>query len=280
MSRQPAATYGNRFVTQVIFSRLSHRDAQIWPDLQERRGRARRRYWWRARSESWKVANSRMEPGASQSSSEPSAVSSASGSHRRGRARRWSVRVTVGMLALALIAELVGRFAFGLGHPALFSADPAIEYLYQPNQDIRRFGSHLHFNAYSMRSDDFPEHKSDPRELRVMVIGDSVVNGGAKTDQSELATTLLQRELAVRLKRTVIVGNISAPSWGPPNMLAYARRFGFFDADVVVIVLNSNDSFDVPTFEPIVGMREDYPDRRPWFALQEVVSRYVLPRLR
>jgi len=41
----------------------------------------------------------------------------------------------------------------------LFSADPTIEYLYQPNQDIHRFGSHLRFNAYSMRSDDFPARK-------------------------------------------------------------------------------------------------------------------------
>jgi lysophospholipase L1-like esterase len=184
------------------------------------------------------------------------------------------------LILLVIVAELVGRFGFGLANPALFMADPQIEYLYRPNQNIHRFGRHLHFNAYSMRSDDFPAHKTDPRELRLIVFGDSVVNGGVKTDQSELATTLLQRELTARLQRPVIVGNASAPSWGPANMLAYAKRFGFFDADIVVIVLNSNDSFDVPTYEPIVGVRPDYPDHRPWLALQEAISRYVLPRLR
>jgi lysophospholipase L1-like esterase len=197
---------------------------------------------------------------------------------RRSRRRlTWLVGTA---LALLCGAELVGRVGFGLGHPPLFMADPKIEYLYQPNQDLHRFGSHLHFNAYSMRADDFPAHKTDPRELRVMVLGDSVVNGGAKTDQSELATTILQRELASRLKRPVIVGNISSPSWGPPNMLAYAKRFGFFDADVVVIVLNSNDSFDVPTYAPIVGVLPDYPDHRPLLALEEAAERYIIPRLR
>ena len=202
------------------------------------------------------------------------------GARRSRHGRKWVLRAAIVLLALLIVAELVGRLGFGLSDPALFMADPKIEYLYQPNQDIHRFGSHLRVNAYSMRSDDFPAHKADPRELRVMMIGDSVVNGGARTDQSELASTLLQRELAAKLNRPVIVGNISAPSWGPPNMLAYAQRFGLFDADVVVIVLNSNDSFDVPTFEPIVGVRPDYPDHRPWSALGEVVTRYVIPRLR
>ena len=31
--------------------------------------------------------------------------------------------------------------------------------------------------------------------MRVMVVGDSVVNGGSLTDQSHLATTILEREL-------------------------------------------------------------------------------------
>jgi hypothetical protein len=199
----------------------------------------------------------------------------------RGRRwRKWSMRALVAMLALLIVAELVGRFGLGLCSPALFMADAKIEYLYRPNQDIRRFGSHLHFNAYSMRADDFAARKTDPRELRVMMLGDSVINGGAKTDQGQLASAILQRELAAKLHRPVIVGNASAPSWGPPNMLAYAQRFGFFDADVVVIVLNSNDSFDVPTFEPIVGVRPDYPDHRPWLALGEIATRYVIPRLR
>jgi hypothetical protein len=123
-----------------------------------------------------------------------------------------------------------------------------------------------------MRSDDFPPHKSRPDELRVMVIGDSVVNGGVQSDQSRTVTALLQRRLASDLGRPVVVGNISAGTWGPPNELAYVKKFGLFDADA--------DYGDAPTFSPIVGVDPAFPDRKPALALQEGVSRYLLPRLR
>jgi lysophospholipase L1-like esterase len=156
--------------------------------------------------------------------------------------------------------------------------DPEIEYLFQPDQDCRRFGNRVKVNRYSMRSDDFPARKSDPRELRVMVIGDSVVNGGALTDQSDLGTTLMQRTLAEALGRPVVVGNISAGSWGTPNQAAFVRRFGLFDADVIVIVLSSHDVADVPHFDPKETTGPAFPTHRPPLALWEGFTRYVLSR--
>jgi hypothetical protein len=196
------------------------------------------------------------------------------------RARRWLVGILLALLLALIAAELVARFYFGLGDPPLMIADDRIEYLFKPNQDCRRFGNRVRYNGHSMRSDDFAARKSDPRELRVLVLGDSVVNGGVRVDQDDLATSILQRELRDRLKRPVVVGNVGAQSWGPANMLAYAQKFGLFEADVIVIVLNSNDSFDVPTYQPLVGHSTDYPARKPPFALAEVVTRYVIPRLR
>jgi hypothetical protein len=110
-----------------------------------------------------------------------------------------------------------------------------------------------------------------------MVFGDSVVNGGVLTDQRDIATSILQRQLGLFLGRQVVVGNISAGSWGPPNMLAYAHRFGLFQADVVVIVVSSHDYADAPTFEPVVGVNPDFPSHRPWCATWEAITRY-LPR--
>lgn len=182
-------------------------------------------------------------------------------------------------LLLLIAGELFARFYVGLGDPPLMMPDPQIEYLFKPDQTCRRFGNRIHYNHYSMRADDFPAHKSNPNELRVLVVGDSVVNGGVLTDQSQLATTLLQQRLASDLGRPVIVGNISAGSWGPPNELAYLQRFGLFDADVVVLVLSSHDYADVPTFEPTVGVDPAAPDRKPVSALWEGVQRYLLPRL-
>jgi hypothetical protein len=181
------------------------------------------------------------------------------------------------VLGLLLATEGYCRFHLGLGDPPLSIADAQIEYLFAPNQHLRRFGNRVEYNAWSMRSDDFPVQKSQPNELRVMVFGDSVVNGGAVTDQHDLATSILQRQLGAVLGRPVVVGNISAGSWGPPNMLAYARRFGLFQADVVAVVVSSHDYADAPTFEPTVGVNPDFPSHRPWCATWEAITRY-LPR--
>lgn len=175
------------------------------------------------------------------------------------------------LLVLVVAGELAARFWLGLGDPPLLMADPQVEYLFRPNQDCRRFGHHVRYNAWSMRSDDFPATRTSPAELRVMVVGDSIVNGGSPTDQADLATTLMGPMLAARLQRPVVVGNISAGSWGPPNQLAYVRKFGLFDADVVAIVLSSHDAADVPGFGPLPGETQ-----KPISALVEGFQRYSL----
>ena len=189
-----------------------------------------------------------------------------------GKLRRWRRRLFIAAILLLVLlvgGELTARFALGLGDPPLLMADPHIEYLFRPNQDCLRFGNRVHYNAYSMRSDDFPASKTNPAELRVMVIGDSIINGGNPTDQSNLATTLLGPMLSARLNRSVVVGNISAGSWGPLNELAYVQKYGLFDADVVAIVLSSHDVADVPTFGPLAGETE-----KPICALAEGLRRY------
>lgn len=198
---------------------------------------------------------------------------------RTGR-YRWRFRVRWAVLAVAALVaggELVSRLGLGLGDPPLLLADPEIEYLFQPSRRYRRFGNRVAYNAYSMRSDDFPKTKNSASELRVLVLGDSVVNGGSLTDQSQLATQLLQSRLSADLKRPVVVGNVSAGSWGPANMLAYVRRFGLFGADVVAIVLSSHDDADHPTFDPMVGHKPSFPEHSPILALQELFTKY-LPR--
>lgn len=178
---------------------------------------------------------------------------------------------------IALAAELTARFAIGLGDPPLYVTDPEIEYLLAPSQDCRRFGNRILVNRYSMRSEDFPPHKTGPREVRVLVVGDSVVNGGNPTDHAALATTRLGPALAADLGRPVVVGNVSAGSWGPPNQLAYLTKFGLFDADVVAFVWNHEDWEDVPTFGPLHPLHQ--PTRKPVSAAWEGIDRYLLPRL-
>lgn len=142
-----------------------------------------------------------------------------------------------------------------------------------------RFRHRYHVNRFGMRSDDFPARKSAENEIRIMVFGDSVVNAGAAIPQSEIATEILRSKIAAETKRPVVVGNVSAKSWGPPNLLAYARHFGFLDADVVVIVLSSHDAFDIPDGRPVVGIDSDYPAKKPPFAMSELFFRYAVQLL-
>ena len=178
--------------------------------------------------------------------------------------------------ALTLVAglELFARFGLGLGTPPLSQLHPRIEYLFQPNQDVQRFGNRVLINAYSMRTPDFALVKPED-ELRVMIFGDSVLNGGNLTDHAALATTLLGQRLAETEGRPVVVGNISAGSWGPGNWLAYAKKYGFFDADVVVLLISSHDVADNPTFAPLNP--NTHPQQTPPLALVEGITRY-LPR--
>lgn len=185
---------------------------------------------------------------------------------------KWPLIASLGVLAGA---ELVARFYFGLGDPPLSQTHPTIEYLFKPNQRVHRFGNVFATNRYGMRSDDFPPQKASPNELRVMVYGDSVVNGGALSDQSRIATSILQRRLTETQHRRVVVGNVSAGGWGPPNELAYLKQFGFLDADVVILVLSSSDYDDAPTFEPLNP--QTLPTQAPISAAWEGMVRY-LPR--
>lgn len=178
------------------------------------------------------------------------------------------------LLVVLGLGEAFARVYLGLGTPPLYVEHPTIEYLHKPNQDVRRFGNRVLINAYGMRSENFPRHRQ-PGEIRIMVFGDSVLNGGSLTDHAKLATTLLAKSLRARTGRQVTVGHISAGSWGPGNWLAYVREYGFFDADVVMLVASSHDYGDNPTFHKLDEFT--HPTRTPLSALVEGATRY-LPR--
>lgn len=167
-------------------------------------------------------------------------------------------------LALALAAgEGVARYGLGLGTPPLYQTDPALEYRMAPNQHVWRFGNLIETNERGMRS---PKLAGEHRRI-VLVVGDSVPNGGSQTDQAALATSLLSDD-------TTVFANFSAGSWGPANELAALRESEDLAPKAIVVVLNSEDLPDVPTFAPLDA---DHPQQTPFSALWEAVTRY-LPR--
>jgi hypothetical protein len=175
--------------------------------------------------------------------------------------------------ALLVTLEFVARFGLGLGDPPLLIRDETIDYMFAPSRCYSRFHNRVCYNRWSMRAEDFGREKQGC-EPRLMVLGDSIINGGSLSDQSEIPTEIAKTRLARAGVRTT-VGNISAGSWGPANLLAYTRRLGWFDADVAVFVFSAADVEDLPDFLPDLG--QDNPVEPPMLALQEIASRY-LPR--
>lgn len=177
-----------------------------------------------------------------------------------------------------LVAIEVGlRSLFGFGNPLIYISDEEIGYLLAPNQRTRRFGNRIEINEYSMRSSPI-QITPAPSTLRVLILGDSIANGGWWTDQDNTISSLMMRSLAsisIGDYRSTEVLNASANSWGPRNELAYLRRFGNFNSQAVVLLINTDDLFGTtPTSLP-VGRDRNYPDSKPPLALVEVWERYL-----
>lgn len=196
------------------------------------------------------------------------------------REREFRIRKVVWFLVMAVILvlglELVARFGFGLGDPPLSVEDSKIEYLFAPNQDCHRFGNRIHYNDGSLRNDyDIGQLQRD--DVRVLFLGDSVLNGGVLTDQDDLATTIAECDLRAK-GYPVRILNASAGSWGPVNCAEYVKRFGTYESKAIYMVLNAGDLCDVPDYTPIVGSRS-FPSQKPICAAWDLMYRYVYPRI-
>ncbi|MBD2059186.1 SGNH/GDSL hydrolase family protein [Oculatella sp. FACHB-28] len=183
------------------------------------------------------------------------------------------------IVGLVLLTEVGLRILFGFGNPLIYIADEQIGYLLAPNQKVRRFGNRITINQYSMRSPEVTTSRPQTT-LRLLLLGDSVANGGWWTDQNETISAMLQQQLQPSLNQTEFeqleVLNASANSWSPRNELAYLRRFSSFEAQVVILLINTDDLFGTaPTSLP-VGRDRNYPDHKPPFALSELVNRYLI----
>lgn len=181
------------------------------------------------------------------------------------------------VIGLFVVIEVGLRLVFGFGNPLIYTADEQIGYLLVPNQSTRRFGNRIEINQYSMRSEPIQKTPS-PSTLRVLLLGDSIVNGGWWTDQDKTISSLMKNSLISAVSSNfpqIEVLNASANSWGPRNELAYLQKFGSFNTQVLVSIINTDDLFaTAPTSLP-VGRERNYPDTKPPLALVEVFNRYI-----
>ena len=181
--------------------------------------------------------------------------------------------ILAGIIAGIAILELALRRIAGFGHPLIYISDPEIGYLLAPSQKTRRFGNWIEINRYSMRNSDITLEPLKST-LRILLLGDSIVSGGWWTDQADILSVQIQQQLTTD-NSAVEVLNMSANSWGPPNQLAYLQKYGSFNAEIVVLVINTDDLFSKVPNPLIVGGDRNYPDKRPPLALWEIFTRYL-----
>ncbi|MDB9513140.1 GDSL-type esterase/lipase family protein [Kamptonema animale CS-326] len=211
--------------------------------------------------------------------------------------------------ALLVVVEVSLRVFFGFGNPLIYIADSDCGYLLAPNQSVRRFGNRIEINQHSMRSPPITPIPAVSTR-RVLLLGDSIANGGWWTDRSDTISEMMARLLAQGKgdggdegdggdgevksfsslsslpssfslssipQSKVEVLNASANSWGPRNELAYLEKFGHFGAIAVVLLINTDDLFAKAPSSWVVGRDRNYPNRKPPSAIVEVLTRYLLP---
>jgi len=184
----------------------------------------------------------------------------------------WIV-LAIALTALALLE--LGLRLLGLGQPLIYLADPEIGYRLAPHQRSHRLGKRIAINAYSMRGPDITaEPPADT--WRILLLGDSVANGSWWTDQDATIAAQIEACLAAEGTQAVEVLNASANSWNPRNEAAYLRRFGTFGAQVIAILINTDDLFGIAPTALQVGRDRNYPDRHQPLALLDLYRRYLV----
>ncbi len=189
--------------------------------------------------------------------------------------------IIAAIIGLFVATEIGLRLLFGFGNPLTYIGDEKIGYLLTPSQRTRRFGNRIEINQYSMRGANIQETPL-PSTMRLLLLGDSIANGGWWTDQDNTISNLMMRSLTSEVSHVsenitqVEVLNASANSWGPRNELAYLQRFGSFGSKAIVLLINTDDLFSTTPTSLQVGRDRNYPERKPPLALAEILNRYIL----
>ena len=230
--------------------------------------------------------------------------------------------IFLSIIILLLSLEIILRLTFGFHNPLLYIADREIGYLLAPNQQVRRLRNRVIINEYSMRSLSLLKPKQG---LRILLLGDSVLNGSWWTDQSDTISAMIKHFLTLEKKppnplekgaldleslnkkgalnfpsflrgargdqpvlssqtpiprtdlQLIEILNASANGWSPRNELAYLQKFGIFQADILILLLNTDDLFGTaPTSIP-AGRDRYYPSQKPTLAILEAVNRLLIP---
>ncbi len=174
-------------------------------------------------------------------------------------------RKIVLILLVFVGAELLLRL-IGFGNLPVYYSSDVYEYALEPNQEIKRFGNTIYINEQGMRSGELK-----PGDRPILKFGDSVLHGGVATDQSDLASEILESRFKTHIPDIRFL-NVAAGSWGPDNAFAWMQEHSDFDAQAIVLVFSSHDWQDQMTFRKVVGEVSFYPESRPFLAVTDAAE--------
>ncbi|MEL7141979.1 MAG: SGNH/GDSL hydrolase family protein [Cyanobacteria bacterium J06643_4] len=189
--------------------------------------------------------------------------------------KRYVVGAIAGGLSF-LALEFFLRTAVGLATPALVITDAKTGYRFKPNQSVTRLGNRITYNQYSQRSDAIQVDKPD-NTLRILMVGDSVLNGGSHITQADTITEKLETKLLEQNYPAEVL-NASAGSWGISNLKGYLDKFGTFQSDIVILQIGSHDLIQPTSTSDAVG-RASHPDKSPLLATQALITHYIWPQV-
>ena len=179
------------------------------------------------------------------------------------------------LVVVAIAAELALR-VLGFGHPLIYKPSAA-GYELVPDQTVNRFRKFTHINSLGTRG---PETTPLPKSgtYRILVLGDSVANGGTQINDADTWPLRLQAALA-RRQQPVEVLNASAGGWSIPNEADWLSKHGTLGAKLIILEMNEKD-LDQPFVGPeILDSNISFPSKNPSSALGELTTRYIMPRL-
>lgn len=152
--------------------------------------------------------------------------------------------VSAVFLAVLAATEIALRLV-GLGDPPIAVRDEMLEYRLVPDANYKRWGNRIQINNHGFRAADHPEEVPGD-EVRLLLIGDSIVYGNHFLDQDETIAPLLSTILSSSECKVRVIP-MAVSSWGPVNQAAALELYGTFGASEVVLVLSAHDLVDTPT---------------------------------
>jgi len=179
------------------------------------------------------------------------------------------------LVVLLVLTEIGLRLFMDIGEKPLYEQNDQFEYALKANQDLTRFHHHYQTNALGMRSK--PINPKDKK--RVLLFGDSVLNGGTDMDQEETIPYILEKALEAYFKDSIGVYAASAGSWGVENAYRFLETKIDFEFDMICLVFSSHDYHDNMHHRPVVGIQPAWPSEQPTFAITDLFFNGIWPKI-